>query len=275
MKSKSSKITLILFIILLIGAGVGLAAIRQQRLFPNNEEASITSETTDTDAAVEDTNPSNGSKYFDFETWGLYQDITRTFEIDVRLPLNEDGIVSKPVADYGDVMLQDFLDSIAALDEDYRQEIQDGDAASWVLKVDFSRRESKTTQSLIIEGYQYTGGAHGLPFYKTFVFDKKSGELVSIEDIFTVNADKYLPELSAQAIAQFNEELGDSFFAEGADPDPNNWTLWYINGEELTFIFPPYQVGPYAAGKLELELPLSEIKSLVRDKYFGTVEAAG
>lgn len=273
---KSSKISLILFIILLVGAGVGLAAIRQERLVPNNGETSLmTSDDSDTDVALEDANPSNGSTYFDFETWGLYQDITRTFEIDVRLPLNENGIVTKIVADYGDTMLQDFLDSIAALDEDYLQEIQDGDAESWMLKVDFSRRESKTTQSIIIEGYQYTGGAHGLPFYKTFVFDKKSGDLISLEDIFTVNADKYLAELSAQAIAQFNEELGDSFFAEGADPNPSNWTLWYINGEELTFIFPPYQVGPYAAGKLELVLPLSDIKNLVRDKYFGLVEAAG
>jgi hypothetical protein len=102
--------------------------------------------------------------------------------------------------------------------------------------------------------HSYTGGAHGGSVIHGFNNHRDDGAEVSLEDALS------LVGLSLEAVANgVNEELttrlGSSFFEDGALPVPENYETFVIDGDNVTFIFQEYQVGPYAVGPQEVAFP--------------------
>ena len=123
-------------------------------------------------------------------------------------------------------------------------------------------------------GYEYLGGAHGMPYSIGINYDTDTGELISFTDLSddpsTFRADTLAYN---QALAQteyyseqlFNTDditngtLEETLYADG---------MWYLSTSGLVFMSPPYALAPYAAGTLEFTIPYNELKDMgLKEQY--------
>ncbi len=120
------------------------------------------------------------------------------------------------------------------------------------------------TLSYVIEGYQYTGGAHGMSWTKALNYSLDDGSLLSLSDFFTEEQTAKLPAiLVKQLCMQLGATDADQLAALGYYPDDikptENFT---VSATGITFIYDPYQIGCYAVGKTEIEVPYAMIDEL-------------
>lgn len=122
-----------------------------------------------------------------------------------------------------------------------------------------------------------TGGAH--PFTDTFtrVYDLHSGEAITLEQIFKKDCG-YLEKIASSAkstviskLAAAREEASSSVDTEwvesGAGPNSENYRNFILDREGIKFIFPPYQVAPYAVGQVEALVPYQELSDCLRPEF--------
>lgn len=144
-------------------------------------------------------------------------------------------------------------------------------------------------------GMQDTGGAHPIPVQAAFVFDRKAGKLIALDDLF---AD---PDATRKALANFaHDTLLKKFMADapkpgdgsaaaigewksnmvqmlndGTKPTSVNYSVFVVRagGENnspspgLRLIFPPYQVAPYVYGAQTIDVPASVFAQFLKPEY--------
>lgn len=151
-------------------------------------------------------------------------------------------------------------------------QMQGLDQRKYALGIEYSTYESKGTLSYVYQMYADTGGAHPNTYYRTFTFDKASGAVLELGDVFVANA-PYLQTLSDKArsmlppmIAKMaNVEVSAvdmEYIKSGTLPEEDAFQSFYFEGSTLVLLFPPYQIGPYALGMILLPIPASELKDL-------------
>lgn len=117
-------------------------------------------------------------------------------------------------------------------------------------------------------GYEYMGGAHGMPYSIGINYDTDTGELISFADLSDDPTAFHADTLAYnQALAQtdyyseqlFNTDditngtLEETLYADG---------MWYLSISGLVFMSPPYALAPYASGTLEFTIPYNELKDM-------------
>ena len=144
-------------------------------------------------------------------------------------------------------------------------------------------------------GMQDTGGAHPIPVEAAFVFDRKEGKLIALDDLFSQ------PDAARKALAAFvHDKLLKKFSAEtpkpregspkairewksnmlqmldeGTKPTTVNYSVFVVRAGTqatstspgLALIFPPYQVAPYASGTQTVEVPASVFAKFLKPDY--------
>lgn len=112
-------------------------------------------------------------------------------------------------------------------------------------------------------GYEYTGGAHGMPFLEYFIFDRKTGKQLALKDIVSTS-EKDLKTLVGAAFRKEAEETHFSF----EEPEELEKTVadgvsyespCYLAEDGIVFYYTPYEIGPYAAGFPKVTIPYSEL----------------
>ncbi len=115
---------------------------------------------------------------------------------------------------------------------------------------------------LLWHGYDYRGGAHGLPVYEVTVLSSgQPDDLLPPQALFQ-DVPELLPTLSEAAraaLASQSPEPLDEWALKGSAPAWENYSVIYPSFENgrrrFEVIFPPYQVAPYAAGAPTVEVP--------------------
>ena len=129
----------------------------------------------------------------------------------------------------------------------------------WDMEINVQHTESKTIDSYLLESYEYTGGAHGNHFYKSFNYDKKTGKPLILDNI-----------LSSKDALKALSNIADKYFLmkklpyekSGAAPKEVNWSLWYADGNNIVFVFPPSAIASYADGEQRLPVSVKEHKEV-------------
>lgn len=109
------------------------------------------------------------------------------------------------------------------------------------------------------------GGAHPNHFYKTLTFDKTEN-IVSLSDVFNkkVGNQDVLSRVSELVRQKISEKLGENtnqqMLVEGTKPELENFKNFYIEGENIIFLFEPYAVAPYAYSTQEAKISFEEIR---------------
>ncbi len=152
-----------------------------------------------------------------------------------------------------------------------------GGERKYAFGMEYELHTSDSTVSYVYLMYADTLGAHPNAYYRTFTFDKETGEGLTLGDLFVPGSD-YLARLSsssrAKLVTQIAEvsgvsesELNMDMIDAGTTPDEDNYLNFYLEGNALVIIFAPYQVGPWALGMQEVRLPKSELSAILKAKY--------
>ncbi len=126
------------------------------------------------------------------------------------------------------------------------------------------------TVSYIFTIYEDTLGAHGNTFFRTFTFDLKTGQELSIGDLFAPGQ-PYLATLSSLTRTNLTQNLGPNtnpqMLDSGTAPDEKNFQNFFLDNGTLAILFAPYDVAPYAAGPQTVRIPFSDLAGLLQPQY--------
>ncbi len=109
---------------------------------------------------------------------------------------------------------------------------------------------------MILDNSSYTGGAHGIYYSISYVFDKKANKQISLNDIFY---DKDTTNIKNLII----DKLKKTGYYENVYTEVYISNDFYFDNKYFYFFYNPYDIAPYAAGPVEVKIPFEEIK-----KYF-------
>lgn len=172
-------------------------------------------------------------------------------------------------------------------------------AGPYELSLEFTlRHESPQLVVLAVDGHTYTGGAHGMPVIERWVWLPPEDRMLTAAELFPqpdswkAIADDVRTQLRG-AVAQRLEadrvsgperveamRSAGAMIDSGTEPGPENFAVFEPviapDGRigALRFLFPPYQVGPYAAGMQTVELPAAAVLPYVNPAYRRLFETA-
>jgi len=131
-----------------------------------------------------------------------------------------------------------------------------GRARANVSRIAFSAcTASPALLSIRFEEMRDTGGAHPNTTYASFVFDLRTQSRLTLADLFT-DTQAALAVLSTLAETRLTLALDGLLFPEGFTATANNFSIFVLEGADIVFTFPPYQVASYAQGTQTLRVPL-------------------
>lgn len=186
---------------------------------------------------------------------------------------------------YADTVRADLMQAVAALGSKKPE-------APYDLSLSFS--ELVATPDIVAvaaDGSSYTGGAHGAPLVARFVWLPRENKRLLVTDLFPdpaawrelsgdvreqlqaalsqrVDADNLPPADRADVVKQASRMI-----EEGTAPDADNFAQFEpVLGPDgriaaLRFVFPPYQVGPYADGTQTVDVPANVLLPRVAPAY--------
>ncbi len=156
-------------------------------------------------------------------------------------------------------------------------ELQRLDERKYALSSEYRIHASANTVSYVFQIYEDTLGAHPNAYFRTFTFNTETGEELPLASIFA-DGTAYLEVLSDIARAKLpaivaahahvaESDVDTDYIADGTKPALESFQSWYIDTGTLTIIFPPYQIGPYALGTIELPIPLAQLSEKLASPY--------
>ncbi len=124
------------------------------------------------------------------------------------------------------------------------------------------------TLSYTVKGYEYTGGAHGISWTKGLNYSLETGELLTLDDYFTDRQKAAIPSALVSLLcwqkgfsATESEKLVEmGYYLDGIKPSEN----FRASATGITFIYNPYEIGPYSLGITEIELPYAMMDQLLK-----------
>jgi len=151
------------------------------------------------------------------------------------------------------------------------------DGRKYAMTIEYTLHESTHTITYVYLMYQDTLGAHPNTYYRTFTFDRTTGENLHMEDLFLAGA-PYLERLSERTRADLpaimaskadisTESVDRDYIASGTLPITDAFNNFAIDGETLIVVFPPYQVAPYVYGRIDVPLPLADLADILASEY--------
>lgn len=230
------------------------------------------------------TTPTAATRAGDVST--VDQASTEHYRYDVTYPAlaAPDATLAAALRAYGEQRKREFL---AAAEGAPRS--ADTEFVPWELHLRFDvRADTGDFLAIVATGEVYSGGAHGNPVIASFVLHRAGDRVVTMADLFAdaeegerALGDYARRELVARRAAARpldNAEL--RWLRDGTAPRPENYAVFAIDGDGarpargLVLIFPPYQVAPYADGAVEVAVPASVFRELLRPAFRGAFEKA-
>lgn len=173
-----------------------------------------------------------------------------------------------------------------------KQRPADPSQGPYELSLEFKlRHESPQLVVLAVDGSAYTGGAHGMPMIQRWVWLPAQNRMLTAADLFP--RPESWQRIAGDVRTQLRSELQQRMDADGVapgeraamlksagamidggtEPTAEDFAVFepVLDGSgritALRFIFPPYQVGPYAEGMHTVELPASRLVQDVAPAY--------
>lgn len=201
--------------------------------------------------------------------------------------LNKYPGLAQAVAAYSEAARAELMQAVAGFGNDKP-------SAPYELSLSFEQVvETPELVAVAADGSRYTGGAHGEPLVARFVWLPSQNKLLTAKELVPkvegwaaigayireqlhtsvsvrADADELPPEERLQFVRS-----ADKMIDEGTEPDVDNFSQFQpIIGADgkviaLRFVFPPYQVGPYADGTQTVDVPAAVLLPYVAPEYAG------
>ncbi|MBN2329645.1 MAG: DUF3298 and DUF4163 domain-containing protein [Candidatus Omnitrophica bacterium] len=114
--------------------------------------------------------------------------------------------------------------------------------------------------------YVYRGGsAHGMTTWTYWLFDLRTGKSLELEDLL-------VPGFEARLTQLINAHVPTDSEYRIETPIPfEKSSEWFLTEQYFVIHFPLYAIAPYAAGPINVKIPLSEMKDLMREDGAGKI----
>lgn len=117
--------------------------------------------------------------------------------------------------------------------------------------------------SVVINSYEFSGGAHGSNIIYTFNYDIKNNKEITLKD-YTKKNPKFLEEISSKSrlllekeLNATENELDKDWIKEGTEPKEDNFKTFSIFPDgTFRFYFGEYQVAPYVFGISSVDIKI-------------------
>jgi hypothetical protein len=208
----------------------------------------------------------------------IIKKLTETYQLEsgsVLTDFKAAGIdpVFYPIFIYSDKIIEEKINnSIEKIfDISYKWDLDlDSERYSIVGNTGFNVSEFKNILEITQSYYWYgLGAAHGNYGNLTYNYDLITGDLFTLENLFkeNINFDEVITFAIRKAIIN-NPNLPESLYIDINNMNDNETIEFFkkdiynfkINSEGLLIYYNPYEIGPYAAGIIEIQIPLSIIK---------------
>ena len=123
--------------------------------------------------------------------------------------------------------------------------------------------------NLFLSDYNFSGGAHGMPGEYNYLFDKDTGALVTMRDIYKGDEESFKEIVIKYSLDDWKK--GNNGYYEEYDPDREGEMRqtfaeyasidmeMHFNNDSVSVVYQPYCVGPYASGFIEVKIPYEEL----------------
>lgn len=165
--------------------------------------------------------------------------------------------------------------------EEYREYGAESFRGPYVLENDtYLRRADSKVLSVIENGYEYAGGAHGNKYFGAVNIDVATGEDLALEDVIVD-----LGPLPGILETELKEKYPDveywtdslySMLMEYVEPTSEDYKprfTWTLDYEGVTFYFSDYEISSYVDGTQQVTITYSEYPEILKKDFFaGGVE---
>ena len=107
----------------------------------------------------------------------------------------------------------------------------------------------------------YSGGAHPLENTSYIVFDLKTGQKMTEEELCKSNLQDDLSKIVAEILSD------NSLYPENATYDLEALKLngnFSFEPDSLIYTFNEYEIAPYSSGKIDVKIPYTKIKDIIK-----------
>lgn len=264
-------------------AGCGRSA-ETEKVLP---EEAIEQEETESESAdnPEEIFPEEGNRNapriaVDTESFDNFQQDTNQWLVHTEhdmLSVSGDGYeaLSEAVHQWSEARAEEIEDLASEYagyaEEEVYLEADDGSSLYQIYEMIEAARVDSRVLSIMEMSSDYTGGAHGSYGYYGYTFDAETGGLLELTDILD-DAGGFQEAAADYMIQKLEETQGEGLFQEYEDTVRDIWTRnegpnWYLDAAGITFLFNPYEIGPYAMGDVRVTLPYEEFESYIKDEY--------
>lgn len=173
-----------------------------------------------------------------------------------------EGFTGQPLTEH---FFKAQMDSVVKEWDNYK----DVESNPWEIEMSIGILDGPNSVELHMGGWSYTGGAHGNGYSGYYHIDKKTGNILSVEDYFS----------DMNQLNQIAEKHFRKLFDLSPTESLNDYGFWFDNDEfsvndnfttsdgKMLFYYNTYEIAPYAGGPTELYVPLDEIKHLMMREF--------
>lgn len=159
----------------------------------------------------------------------------------------------------------------AALNDFSRAQFQDAPTdAPWAYQLSVTPNyigHINDVELIRIDSYEFTGGAHGLPYSEHLMFDQKLKRQIKLNDILITGKK---PKFEALAKAAYKKWVSE--FYDDIQDYEKTWPFSLTDNVTLTdkgvdIVYQPYAIAPYAAGMPTLSIPYQQLSGIIKPQY--------
>lgn len=161
-----------------------------------------------------------------------------------------------------------FLANYLSSNESLYQSMPDAGSLNWLLlKYMHVLYNDNDLLTYYLLNYGYTGGAHGMETHDFRVVSIKTGQALSLKDLFSKGFEGPLTALLTTKLKRMlgvgpNSKLTDSgYFVDEVVPTEN----FYVTGTGIGFVYNHYEIAPYSYGLTDILLRFDEMKQILLD----------
>lgn len=160
----------------------------------------------------------------------------------------------------------DIMNAYNKVEEDakaYLKNTIEGYENPYIYNVDFKvKKNSDNMLSILVNYYQYSGGAHGFYENESYNIFMENGKKLKLKDLFKENVDykKVINDIILKQIKENKE--GIYSFKEISDNQK-----FFIEDNKLVIYYDLYEIAPFAAGIPEFKIDINEISHIINEEY--------
>lgn len=131
---------------------------------------------------------------------------------------------------------------------------------------------NKDLLTIVVENYQYTGGAHGMAYKDFYNIDTINNKVLGLNDLFVDNCDykaainQYIKDEIDLSIQKGEYKYFDGFTSISDNQD------FYINNQSVIVCFGEYEIAPYSSGMPGFALPGELIEGCFNESFLNLIK---